>query len=360
MDSCSTYSSVLCVTRRKQRNRRAFRGLLAGILITGWPLAAHAVPAGPPGNAQAWNTYLQGLDALRDGRWADAVRELSAAEAQGINNPHLDLARGVAYALQEQFEPARTNVARGPRREGELWTYVIERMSGQYGRDHSFPVIRSMQAEYGQTAAPTGIPGHMIQGGDDYSTDYASFIYYEMADLYGQAREAGTLGSAPGLHDAMAEAGRWVANRIASHPEFALLHYQRGERLVGKGEYPAASAELTFAESAYPADIDVQFLNAECWRALGRPATARRLYTRVLTWRTDFAPAYIGRAWTAARLGDQRRVDSDLKVAARLDATQAETARASIEALAKKQIVAGDPEEVLSHLVSSASKGPAP
>ena len=258
---------------------------------------------------------LSGLQALREGKWHDAVESFNTAIAANRFNKKLYLERGVALALDRQFEAATADLVRSEGREAELWNYAVEKMSGNVSRAHGMQIPRSLQGQYGTTAGDVSIPGHLIQGGRDYTTAYASYVFYEMASTF---REAGPVkGGAlhPDVAAAMVQAGRWFANRAMADPDLAWLQVRRAEALASGNHLREALEYLTFAESTYPADPDIHFHLGGVWLALGRAATARAEYTRALTERTDFAEAYFGRAQACNRLGDARRAESDLEAA---------------------------------------------
>ena len=170
--------------------RRPARALLIGLALLAWP--AGALAQGEP--SPALRAYVQGLDAIRQGRYAEAVTALGQA-MQAAPDPAFILARGVAQCLAEQpgaaiadLELAKRSGLKG--READLWTYTAQMMSNGQQRsslDNKGPGGRGW---FG------GAPGHIIQGRDDYPTDYASFVYYEMATPYAK-------GVTPAVREAM-------------------------------------------------------------------------------------------------------------------------------------------------------------
>src|SRR5215470_16840240 len=115
-------------------------------------------------------------------------------------------------------------------------------------------------------------PGHVIQGRDDYPTDYASFVYYEMATPYAK-------GVTPAVRQAMGQAGAWFANRAAARPDLAPAHLARARELYAQGNAAAVLDEVALVRAAYPANPDAHGYAGGAWLALGRPATARRELT---------------------------------------------------------------------------------
>ena len=89
-----------------------------------------------------------------------------------------------------------------------------------------------------------GAPGHVIQGRDDYPTDYASFVYYEMATPYSK-------GVTPAVRQAIRQAGAWFANRAATRGDLAPVHLARARELYAQGRYAAVLDSLAFVRGVY-------------------------------------------------------------------------------------------------------------
>ncbi|HEY7039304.1 MAG TPA: tetratricopeptide repeat protein [Methylomirabilota bacterium] len=314
------------------------------LLVLGWPAAAGAQGEVSP----ALRAYVQGLDHIRQGRYADAVAPLGQA-AQLVADPMFVLAHGVALCLGERFGEAIADFERAKRgglkgREADLWTYAAQMMSNgreRSGLDNKGPGGRGW---FG------GAPGHVIQGRDDYPTDYASFVYYEMATPYAQ-------GVTPAVREAMRQAGAWFANRAATRADLAPAHLARARELYGQGAYPAVLDELTFVRAVYPASAEVHGYGGAAWLALGRSATARRELTIALTAATRSPSVYAARALAAARLGDGTRARADLETAARYDAAVAGRSRAQVEQAIGTAHADGQPEALLAALESGARAG---
>jgi tetratricopeptide (TPR) repeat protein len=333
-----------------------------------------AIP--PPAASGELVAYLEGLDALSLGRPADAVSGFSRALESSGDDPTFVLARGVAETLAEQFPQALKDFSRfqrlgGKGREAELWTYVAEQMGGYITESHSFPMSpRSLQKPQdlgirqelpdpsrGCDFTTISIPGHVIQGRDDYPTAYASYIYYEMAKVYGKTRRCKGDLQAASLRQSMTKAGRWFAARYMKRADLAPAHLVRAKQLYESKRYEDALREIEFARASYPSDPDLVYYAADSWLALGRPITARREFTLALTSRTDFAPAYLGRAMAAAKLGDVAHAKADLDVAAKLDAGAVSKARTTIEAEMARQRVDDGPKELLARLEEAVRSG---
>lgn len=328
-------------------------------------LPAVAAPLPPPASPPLL-AYLDGLDALNQGAWADAVGHFSRALQSNGDDPTFVLARGVAEALAEQFQPAMNDLARAkqlaPRmREAELWTYAAEGMSGLITPDH---VLGGAPRSMGRDVRPlVSIPGNIAQGGNDYTSAYGTVIAYELGSAYQELRLPPDLGGkgtpdavrAPAMRAAMLKAGQWFAARAMRRADLAPAHATRAATLHDSGQYAAALRELEFARAAYPDNPDLVYLSANCWLALGRAATARREYTLALTGQTRFAQGYLGRAAAAAQMGDGPRVTADLTVAAALDGAATNRVRASIERALATARVDGEATQRVAELASAAA-----
>ncbi|MBE7445929.1 MAG: hypothetical protein HS132_12030 [Planctomycetia bacterium] len=49
-------------------------------------------------------------------------------------------------------------------------------MSNKLAEGNGIPIPRSLRKEAGRTAVFSGIPGHMVQGGNDYTTFIAGLM----------------------------------------------------------------------------------------------------------------------------------------------------------------------------------------
>jgi len=172
-----------------------------------------AAPAPTPAGLAA---YLDGLEALRQARWADATSAFARALQAAGDDPTFVLARGVALTLGEQFPQALADLGRADRlglkgREAKLWIYAAEAMSGQVSPEHRIggggPRSLQRTPEAQRLGSVVSVPGHVMQGGQDYSTAYGSFIINEMAMPYQTARTEGGSVQALPIRRALAEAG---------------------------------------------------------------------------------------------------------------------------------------------------------
>jgi Tfp pilus assembly protein PilF len=334
--------------------------------------AANVLPPGygqlPPPAAPHLLAYLDGLDALMAGRWPDAVAAFSRTLETAGDDPTFVLARGVASTLADQFAPALADLSRARKlglkgREGELWTYAAEAMSGTVTPEHT---LGGGPRTLGASPRPlVSIPGHIVQGRDDYTSAYGTVIAYELGmalqklrlppDLGGQGRPDALTG--PEAQAAKLKAGQWFAARAMRRADLAPAHFARAKALYANRQFEAALGAIGYARTAYPDNVDLSYLSANSWLEIGRALTARREYTIALTGRTDFAAGYLGRAAAAARVGDRPRVDADLASAATLDAAATSRARPAIEAELARQHVDAPMDRLLAELDAAAAGG---
>ena len=362
-----TASQPLPGGRAKLAGSLAWAILLAGCFLL-WPLLwwTAAEAAGTPAGSPAYTAYLEGLDALNQGKYNDATAAFSRALEISGDDPTFVLARGVSETLAEQFPQALTDLARAKRlglrgREAELWTYAAEAMSGIVSPEHTLGGGRRR----GNEPAVVSVPGHVAQGRDDYSTEYGSFIVYQLGMAYQKyrlPRDGGGLGNpagvkGPEMRQAMLQAGQMFAERWLKRPELATASAARAKQGLAGGDYGVTLREAERARASRPGDPDVRFAAAESWLALGRPVTARAEYTIALTAKTDFAAAYAGRAMAAARVGDAKRARADLDIAARLDSGVAGKARPAVESELGRQRVDGSADKLLGDLEQAARSG---
>ncbi|MDR4506984.1 MAG: hypothetical protein MRJ65_01890 [Candidatus Brocadiaceae bacterium] len=319
-----------------------------------------ATPPAPKGDAQAWDSYWRGLVAMREDKWADAITRFSEAVVRSPGDGRLLLARGVAYALAGDFDRAAGDLARAQikgSREPQLWKYAVEAMSGKLAEGSGIPIPRSLQKEAGRTVMFSGIPGHMIQGGNDYTTSYASCVYYELAMPYREAREKRGGRLSEEIAAARSKASRWFANRALATPELASRNFACAQQLMRANNLPMARDVLKIARSACPQDADMAAKSGDLWLQAGRPATARRDYTIALTMNTSHAAAYAGRAEAAAMMGDSRRARADLDQVKRLGGAEPAGSRKRIKKYLTGNVEKKDPVSLLNELDKAAIGG---
>ncbi len=290
--------------------------LLAGILAT--TSLFGPMPAAFALSWQSVGPYAEGLDALNEGRWPDAVSAFSRALEQSGDDPDIVLARGVANTLAEDFPRAQRDLDRAQRlglkgREAQLWLWASEAMSGIIVvPDHALG--GGPRGFNSGRPAVVSIPGHIAQGQGHYTTEYGSFIVYRLAMEYqkhrlprdsgGSGNPAGTKG--PQMRQAMLTAGQLFAEKNYRRPELASLNVSRAKQATGGKTTGGSMAHVERALVANPGDPDAHYQAGKAWLDAGRPAGARKEFTIALTLKPDFPEAYLGRATAAARLGDEK------------------------------------------------------
>ncbi len=320
-------------------------------------------------SSKAAPPYMEGLDALNEGRWSDAGSAFSRALDVSGDDPEIVLARGVAHTLAEDFPRALKDLERAQRlglkgREAQLWIYATEAMSGIIVvPDHALGGgPRSLRS---QQPAVVSIPGHVAQGGNDYSSEYGSFIVYQLAMEYQKHRlpaDSGGSGNpngtkSPQIRQALLKAGQLFAERNYRRPELASLNVSRAKQAAGGKATGGTLAHVDRALAANPGDPDAQYQAGKAWLDAGHPATARRAFTIALTLKTDFPDAYVGRATAAARLGDEKRMSADLTVFKKGGWFSTRSARSAVEDELSNYKVRGSADKLLRELQELARAG---
>ena len=250
------------------------------------------------------DSYVEGLDALANGQFVQAVSHLSRAVEANDEAAAYYTARGVAYMLLEKLEEAQADLRkslllRPGDQETQAWVGAAQRMTGDMRAIRSF----------------LGSSNPFEQALGTISVEY------------GKGRNTGPAGnSRPGEAPRMIAAARakfpWLgslfAERRKSAPELTPFLYALARSQYARHEYAAALAQLERVLSLRPGDLAVLYYHAACLVELGDNAKAREELTRVLIGQTDFADAYLRRALACARLGATRRTTADLETAKRL------------------------------------------
>ncbi len=318
-------------------------------------------------SSKALAPYVDGLDALSEGRWSDAASAFSRALDASSDDPEIVLARGVAYTLGEDFAHALKDLERAKRlgfrgREPELWTYVAEAMSGIIAdKNHQL----GGGPGRGDTPVVVSIPGHMAQGRDDYSTEYASFIVYRLGMEYQKYRLPDRFGGlnnpagvkGPQMRQAMLKAGQLFAEKNYRRPELASLNVSRAKQTTNGTTSHGNFAHVERALDANPGDPDAHYQAGKAWLEAGRPASARKELTIASTLKTDFIDAYAGRATAAARVGDEKRMAADLAIFKKGGWFATRSARSAVEDELGKYKAKGSAEKLLTELHEAAKSG---
>ena len=340
-------------------------GFRLGCLIVAMMSLFAATSAWAANGSAGWTAYAEGLGALAEGRWPAAVASFTRALESAGDDATIVLARGAASTLAEDFPRALKDLERARRlglrgREAELWTYVAEAMSGSVSPEHALGGYRPNSGRPGIVS----IPGHIAQGRDDYSTEYGSFLAYQLANEYQKQRLPRDFGGlenpeatrSPQMRQTMQRAGRMFAEKWLKRPELASINLARAKESI-RGGQGSSFVQAQRVLAAQPSDPEARYLVARSWLDAGRPAKARTEFTIALTTRTTYVAAYLGRAMAAARLGDAKRARADLDTAGRLDSASTANARGAIEAELARQKVDGSAEKLLGDLERASSSG---
>lgn len=301
--------------------------------------------------------YLEGLDSLSSGKWAEAATIFDEVSRNAGRDGRPAMSRGVALTMQGRYQDAVTSFQQARNlgyggREPVLWTYIIGRMANQ-----SFVPGQGIQGpqSLGGGTFFSGVPGHMLQGGDDYPTDYASFLYYVMATPIGTALENGRSADTPRIREKMLEGARWYANRARAANDLVVPLYKRAEVLDGNGQFKEALEMIAIVRVPFPDDWLTAALASDCWVGLGRPATARRESTLALIGAPENAYSLMRRSFAGGKLGRSEQARADLKYALSIDEDAVESSRAAIENSIKEGERSGDVSALRRELVKLAA-----
>ena len=312
--------------------------------------------------------YLDGLEALRAGNFAQAERSFQSALDASGSDPRMVLALGVAQTAAERFDLAVKTLGRfsrlgGRGREAQLWSTAAAGMGGDVYPGGGLKPPRSLQKQVpaGDRQCESGrfaVPGHLIQGSkNDYPTDYASFVIDDYAQAHVQARCDGRLRGNAALDAARNRAASWFANRMLVDPDLAPAHRAKAHERAASGRWSDVLLYAGFARRAYPDDPGMIYLMGRAWLELGRAQTARSELTIALTLDTRMAAAYRERARAAALLGDGERAAADLALAAELGDAGARDARARIATALPAAPSAAAVQALRERLVDAANDG---
>ena len=222
-----------------RKNRWAFVAFLLLALPAGRMLAK---PPEPEGDRQFWVQYNAGLMAMREDRLPDAVSAIHAG-AFAFAGPEGVSGRAAAYTLQEKFPEAIDDLSHAseppqagerPSREPRLWRIVIWAMS-------DIPPDDAQANGIGGQIHFAGMPGNIVQGGDDYPTDYASQLAYELAMAYRQAKQNRGDVHSPELFAQFKRAAAWFANRKLATGPMAAFNLQYATEMLDKDRLPEAA-----------------------------------------------------------------------------------------------------------------------
>jgi tetratricopeptide (TPR) repeat protein len=303
--------------------------------------------AAPAANTQAIGPYLDGLDALAAGQYAEAEKAFAKAIAADEENAACYQARGVARTLAQDFPGALTDFQRAQRLgdaggwETRAWIGVANKMN-----DHP-------EAGFAPGLAPRAEADYALALSDMSQAYWDSRTNHR---YYDQAARRMVESPQPFTGGFTRVAALYVEHHRAVSGDAAKVALARVQAKIGAGEYLSAMQTIQPLLEANPGDVDVLSARAQLLLELGDVADARAEYTNVLT-RRQSAAAYVGRARAAARMGDAGRVTRDLAEAARLDAGAAAAARRDIDAALAANRAPANPQALWNQLETQVRSG---
>lgn len=347
-----TYGEGMEIRHRHiEAGGNGFLGLImaaAVLLATAEPLRA--------ADKQSGADYLEGLEALSAGKWAEAEGAFRRAVEADTENPDYLTALGVTRALAQQPAEAIKDLQRSLRMRADDWETELWLGAGYY---------MSGDAAAGSQHIIHGPRGQPATKAD---TDYSTFVYNLGLGCW-QCRQGGRarvllegklvemsleeLQSRQFPHAAAMFASR---RHTQAPPQLARELLERAQTNVRNRHFATALKDLDSLLVASPEDGNLLLLHAECLLALGDYTGSRREYTRVLTDQPALATAYLGRALAAAHLADSVRTGSDLAIAEKLGAKDVKDCRRQVEA-ALGGVKPQEPAEALARLEKSVRAG---
>ncbi|MDR3638603.1 MAG: tetratricopeptide repeat protein [Isosphaeraceae bacterium] len=316
------------------------------------PATSRAVPPperlqAPAAAADGVLSYVDGLDAIEAGRFADALAPLGAAIEAEEENPSYYAARGTAYLLGEKVAEGMKDLTRATRldpnhKDARRMLSFGFRMRGDerraaevyphYSNDDWDRFLLETGNSYGRLARAGDLAGRNPQYFAEVQQQRASALRRlpQIGDRFAKLQKIATPGIAPAL-------------------------YARAVRRVEAKDWAGAIPDLQAYLATTPDDRSARYYYALSLLGRGNLDSARHEFTSVLCWKPALVPAYLGRAEAAARLGDVARAKADLAVAAQVDPTDSARTRAAVELeVAKAAPTAGDPAPLLDALLQAA------
>lgn len=287
--------------------RQRFGSLALAAAIAGF--AAPSLPADSPAAL-----YVDALDHLAAARFDDALELFGRAIEADPENARYRIARGAAFLFAERPDEAIPDLDRAVSlsdrsAEARMWRAAADRMRARFFTE-VYP-----QATHDPFESTVG----------------------EVSAFWGQAFRAAEPGYEPpeaerlAMRGRLADLRRWFVERATGTADAVAATWQRGKARADAGDFAGAAPDVARALAARPDDPEVLHYHAGCRLAAGDLLGARAIYTRVLTAQTDFVPAYLGRAFAAARIGDAARARADLAAVAERDSKLAEANAAALE-----------------------------
>ncbi len=297
------------------------------------------------------NPLLEALNLLEAGNYAQAAQTLEQANIRASADARSLLTLGVSLVLAERYEvsiePLERAIMLKNLDEANLWLYACERISGIVTERHAYAI-----RPRGQPLSLAGTPRFQSQ---EYPSDYATFVYYEMTREPITARVDPLQANQTLIRSTKREAARrFVALRLRD-PDLARLVRQSATPLAQETNYPQRMVRLLQTMNL----TDPTWLNefGALNLTLGRYVSARRAWTLLLNEQPAHASALLRRAWSAARMGDSARTRADIESAARIDPAATAKLRPQIESDLAAIRPAGSAASQLAALNEAARQG---
>ncbi len=250
----------------------------------------------PLARAQDANSlFLDGLELLRDARFDEAIARFDQAIAADSENPRYRIARGATLCFAERPDESIADFDRAMAlsdrsKESRMWRAAADRMCARFFTEIYPQATRdTFESTVGEVSAMWGQNFRAVEQGYEPPESQRAAIRKQLADLRA-----------------------WYVQRSSEGGNAVEAAWKRGKARADSGDWVGAATDVARAFQAWPEDPLVLYYQAGCRLAANDPITARRLYTRALTDKTDFTNAYLGRAIAAARLGDAARAHADL------------------------------------------------
>lgn len=296
----------------------------------------HAAPVHANGDDPGRGDFVEGLQAIAAGKFAEAGTSLSRAIDANGEDASYRVARAVALMMQEDGPGSRPDLDRAGRLSARhearaVWLFVWTIMFDPYNLDR--------QAPYG-SGLPYARPA--IDAAPRYSRPGSE-----------RKQELQTLREI---------AGRYAWHELAK-PEN--LGTQRGAvgDLYKQERYVECLALVNRLLARNRTDVGLRSMAAGCHLGLGEVGAARAIYTELLKALPCDPSLLMGRAIAAARMGSVQAAKADHALAQEIS-TQTATAYGANFELAMKQAASGLPVETPAQLLAAlqaaaASESPA-
>lgn len=317
--------------------------------------------------ADGVQSYLQGLDALEAGKFADASSQFEKAVDADDENPDYRIALGVSLTLGEKLPEAEKVLRRAIKlsnnaEEARLWLATAIAMQGRFQEDTDiYPAakfkdqyvnpIREMSRQYGQAAF--AVETARRNGNDPADVEYARQQLAKRDQLrVGFPRLAGSFTER--VKSKLPAGQRRQGDPAKMAISDALL--ARIQSNIQQQQFALAQREINPLLRGNPNNPQLMVYHAICALNLGAPEIARRQFTRALYSTPMDGDLYAQRAVAAARTGDQRRAAADLETAQLLKSNRLDWAKSEVAAAPKQS---GEPKAMLDEMYNLARSGAA-